>query len=138
MIGVNKEMVKVWREERGSALLVVLVAVMVLGLMLGSVALVVRNTGEQATRHEQQVQAEFQAQRAMEIALYLFYEQPEQFQQTFRQESPACLSIPEDPQIQVCVESATDAEGQLMETLVARSSETQAFSTIRFALPTSH
>ncbi|PWK06254.1 hypothetical protein [Tumebacillus permanentifrigoris] len=123
-----------WRNERGSALLLVLLVVTVLGMMIGGVTLAVHNSGEESLRHERQVQTEFQMEQAMEIALYMLYNQPDQFEATFRNQSKTpCMVIPPDNPVQVCLETTQGEQGQTAESLVVRAEKPT--SAIRYTLP---
>jgi hypothetical protein len=123
-----------WRNERGSALLLVLLAVTVLGLMVGGVALAVHNSGVEANRHEQLVQSEYRMEQTMEIALYMLHQQPDLFEATFRSEpGTSCLPNPEDDNVQVCLETTQSAEGQAVESLVVRAANPAG--AIRYTLP---
>ncbi|MBL0387066.1 hypothetical protein JJB07_10425 [Tumebacillus sp. ITR2] len=133
-----------WRSEEGSALLLVFLAVTVLGMMIGGVTLAVHNSANQSIVHEKEVQAEFHAEQSMELAVYMLYNQPEQFQATFRNATGTnCLTNPNDSEVNVCLESNTDADGYVWETLVARAKisgqdETaNPLSAIRFQLTAS-
>ncbi|KEO82693.1 hypothetical protein [Tumebacillus flagellatus] len=136
----------VFKNEQGSALLLVFVAVTVLGIMLGGVTLAVHNSQNQSLLHERNVQAEYRAEQSMELAVYMLYNQPDQFTATFRSDTGThCMVNPSDPTVNVCLETSTDEQGQTVETLVAsadgagfgNSSPAKPESAIRFQLTAS-
>jgi hypothetical protein len=103
----------VHRNEQGSALLLVLIAVVVIPILFGGLYLTLQHSHRLTAEQELQVQAEYQAQKMMEIALYYYYRQPEQFQSVFS--GGSCLHDPKNAENSVCLEQSN---GQA--TLVAR------------------
>ncbi|MGB8955848.1 MAG: hypothetical protein WCC10_10780 [Tumebacillaceae bacterium] len=95
--------------ERGSVLLMIMLAVAVAGILFSALYLALSSSHRQAMEHELQVQAEFDAQKMMEIALYHFYRQ-EDFEGKFTGEGH-CLEDADDKQDKVCLTIETDSEG---------------------------
>ncbi|HEU4965135.1 MAG TPA: hypothetical protein VFV52_15005 [Bacilli bacterium] len=100
---------RLWTSERGSALLLVMYAVVISGLLFGSLWLVVQQEQTQSVWHQQAVQAEFEAQKLMEIALYYYYNEPEEFERQFAAEDP-CETYGSTAG-QVCLQTDAAADG---------------------------
>lgn len=66
---------RIWTTEDGSALLLILAAVVVAGVLFSGLLLALGNGHQQTVALQGHVQASFDAQAAMEIALYDYYEQ---------------------------------------------------------------
>lgn len=105
------------QNERGSALLLVLFAVVFVGVLFGGLYVVVQSSHQQAITHKLQVQAEYDAQKMMDLALHYYYDDRERFDEQFAgetEESP-CLQDGDD---EVCLD-VTEEDGQRIETLRA-------------------
>lgn len=76
-------MLRQWKSERGSALVFVMYAVVISGLLFGALWVLVQSESRQAVAHQDRVRAEYEAQKLMEIALYEFYNAPDQFELHF-------------------------------------------------------
>lgn len=122
--------------ERGSALLLVMLAVVFVGMLFGSLYVLSQASHEQALDHQLQVQAEFDAQKMMDIALYYYYQDDERksFDELFATDS--CYTDREDANDKVCLEVNEDGE----EFLLATGQESKAewererTSTIKYVL----
>lgn len=71
----------VWKNEQGSALLLVMMGVMIAGIVLGGLYLAIGSATRQAATHREQVVAEYDAQGMMNIALAYYYNNKTQFDQ---------------------------------------------------------
>ena len=102
--------------ERGSVLLMIMVAVTVAGILFGALYVGLSSSHRQAMEHELQVQAEFDAQKMMEIALYHFYQQDD-FEGKFTGEGH-CLEDTEDRQDKVCLTIEKNSAGDTTKELL--------------------
>lgn len=102
--------------EQGSVLLMIMLAVAVAGILFSALYVALSSSHRQAMEHELQVQAEFDAQKMMEIALYHFYRQ-EDFEGKFTGEG-RCLEDSEDRQDKVCLSIEKNSEGDYTKELL--------------------
>lgn len=102
------------QNQQGSALLLVLIAVVVVPILFGGLYLTLQQSHRTAQQHDLLVQADYQAQKMMEIALYYYYREPKAFQSRFSG-SGTCLNDPDNAENSVCLEIANGER-----TLVAR------------------
>lgn len=108
------KLLKLHKNQQGSALLLVLLTVVVVPILFGGLYLTLQQSHRTSQEHDLQVQADYQAQKMMEIALYYYYKQPKQFQAKFPG-AGSCLNDPDNRDNSVCLEVANGAQ-----TLVAR------------------
>ncbi|MGZ4121583.1 MAG: type IV pilus modification PilV family protein [Tumebacillaceae bacterium] len=72
-----------WKNERGSALILVMIGVMIAGIVIGGLLMLANHTNRQAATHREQVVAEYEAQGLMNVALAYFYNNQTLFDQKF-------------------------------------------------------
>ena len=97
-------------------MLMIMLAVAVAGVLFSALYLALNSSHRQAMEHELQVQAEFDAQKMMEIALYHFYRQ-EDFEGKFTG-TGHCLEDADDKQDKVCLTIEKNSAGDYTKELL--------------------
>jgi hypothetical protein len=102
----------VWKNERGSALLLILIGVVVTGIIFGSLYLSLEYSQKLTLSEELRVQAEYDAQKMMDVGLSYYYQGTEAFDAKFSVKPP-CIT---EGGASVCLQIAADNSRTLVAT----------------------